>query len=231
MSEGRQRRNGGRLLGVVIESGDVRNRQGLQSLSEVTRETFRARGRDVSGWPIDVRKALAGEGTSGLIIRIDDFGDQHVFALVDCGAFDLMIGVSSRREVNVVGNRTGNVATNVLLEVLAYPDTEDPTRPRYGEVGAEDLSRLWRNDVGVAHVQAHARDWDLMLWSRSDLLDYTVPGTAFMGAIRGNQAAEQATALVVNSAKHKATAHREGKLKYALGQTHPLIRGDCRASW
>lgn len=40
MSLARERRNGGRLLGVVIESGDDRNRRALQALSTVTRETF-----------------------------------------------------------------------------------------------------------------------------------------------------------------------------------------------
>jgi hypothetical protein len=170
-----------------------------------------------------VRSLLDGVGASNRIIRTDAHGEQHVFVTIDCGDVDLLVGVSSRREMNVPGQLTGNLATNVLLEVLTYPDPHDRTRPLYGEIGAEDLSRLWRNDVGVAHVQTHARNWDLILWSRSDFLDYLVPGTAFMGAIRGNQAAEQATALVVNSSKHKATAHREGKLKYARGQTHPLI--------
>jgi hypothetical protein len=224
MSHARERRNGGRLLGVVIESGDVRSRKALQALSAVTRETFGARGLDISAWPADVLELLGGVGSISRFVRTDTHGEQHVFALADCGEFDLLVGVSSRREVNVPGLRSGNLATNVLLEVLALPDPSDATRPRYGQLGAEDLNRVWRSDVGVAHVQAWARDWDLVLWSRSDYLDYLVPGTAFMGTMRGNQAAEQATSVVVNGSKHKAAAHRDGKLKYARGQTHPLIR-------
>jgi hypothetical protein len=224
MNHARERRNGGRLLGVVIESGDVRSRKALQALSGVTRDTFATRGLDVSAWPPDVRELLGGVGCISRFVRTDTHGEQHVLAIADCGEFDLLVGVSSRREVNVPGIRSGNLATNVLLEVLALPDPSDPTRPRYGQLGAEDLNRMWRSDVGVAHVQAWARDWDLVLWSRSDYLDYLIPGTAFMGTMRGNQAAEQATSVVVNGAKHKAAAHREGKLKYARGQTHPLIR-------
>lgn len=171
-----------------------------------------------------MRELLGGAGSFDHIVRTDTHGEHHVFALADCGEFDLLVGVSSRREVNVPGVRSGNLATNVLLEILARRDPSDGTRPLYGQIGAEDLNRVWRSDVGVAHLQAWARDWDLVLWSRSDYLDYLVPGTAFMGTVRGNQAAEQATSVVVNGAKHKAAAHRDGKLKYARGQTHPLIR-------
>lgn len=224
MSESRTRRNRGRILGVVIESADLRNRKGLQALSEVTRETFRHRGLDVSQWPSDVRELMSGVGAASRIIRQDKAGDQHVFAIADCGNFDLLVGVSSRRVMNVPGDLTGNLATNVLLEVLDLREPEDPTCPRYGQVGAEDLNRLWRNEVGAAHVQSHASNWDLVLWSRSEMLDYLVPGTSLMGLIRGNQASEQATSLVVNSSKHKSTGHSEGKLKYASGQTHPVVR-------
>ena len=209
---------------MVIESADLRNRKSLQALSEVTRETFRSRGFDVSLWPGDVRRLLGGVGAASLIIRRDNYGDQHEFAVADCGAFDLFVGVSSRRAVNVSGVLTGNLATNVLLEVLDLRDSDNPYFPRYGQVGAEDLSRLWRNWIGAAHIQAHADNWDLVLWSRSENLDYLLPGTSLMGMIRGNQASEQATALVVNSSNYKATGHSHGKLKYASGQTHPAIR-------
>lgn len=219
----RQRRNGGRVLGVVIESGDVKSRKALQALSAVTRDTFRDRGFDVGAWPADVLGLLRGEGATSRIVKFDSHGDEHVFVLADCDEFDLLFGVSSRRATNVPGVRSGNLATNILLDVLALPDQSDPTVPRYGQVGAEELHRLWRSDVGAAHIQSAAREWDLVLWSRSDYLDYLVPGTSLMGLVKGNQAAEQATSVVVNGAKHKATAHRDGKLKYARGQTHPLI--------
>lgn len=224
MGDVRERRNGGRLLGVVIESTDKKSLEALQALSEVTRSTFRQRGWDVARWPTDLVLLLDGVGAKSRIVLVDAHDEQHVFAVADCGAFDLLVGVSSRRKENVPGDRTGNLATNVLLEVLALPDPTDGRRPLYGQVGAEDLNRVWRNDVGAAHVQNHARNWDLILWSARDILDYLIPGTSLMGVIRGNQAAEQATSLVVNSAKHKATAHREGILKYARGQTNPVVR-------
>jgi len=223
MNPTRERRNGGRLLGVVIESDDVRSRKALQALSEVTRETFRTRGIDTSQWPADVKALLAGVRAITRVVRVDSYGDEHVFALADCGDFDVLFGVSSRRELNVPGELSGNLATNVLLDILRYPDPQDRSRPLYGQIGAEDLNRVWRLEIGAAHVQSHAREWDLIMWSRSDYLDYLIPGTSLMGTVRGNQSAEQATALVVNSSKHKAAAHRAGILKYALGQTHPLV--------
>jgi hypothetical protein len=224
MSTGRARRNGGRVLALAFISADVQSRKALQALSDVTKETFRSRNFDVSRWPTDVKTLLAGVGAISRVARIDAFGDEHVFVRTDCGSFDLLVGVSSRRQINVPGIRTGNIATNVLLDVLALPDSADPTRPLYGELGMEALDRAWRNKVGAAHLQDHAHNWDLVLWSRSDRLDFAVPGTDLIGTIRGSQAAEQATALVVNSCKHKSTAHREGTLKYAKGQTHPIIR-------
>lgn len=224
MSFSRERRNGGRVLAVVIESGDNRSRTGLKALFGVTRQTFQERGFDVSRWPADVRMVLAGEGAAARVVRFDAFNEEHVFALADCGQFDVLLGVSSRREMNVPGVRSGNLATNVILDFLSYPDQVDPSRPRYGEVGAENLSRLWRNEVGAAHVQNFAREWDLVLWSVRDHLDYLVPGTHSVGLLKGSESAENATNIVVNGAKHKSAAHREGILKYAKGQTHPLVR-------
>lgn len=224
MHQRRERRNGGRVLGVVIESEDVRSRKALQALSALTRETFRSRGFDVSMWPRDVRELLKGVGTVSRIVRFDSFNEEHVFVIADCGEFDVLMGVSSRREVNVPGDSSGNLATNVFLEVLSLPDPTDPSRPMYGEVGTEDLSRLWRNDVGAAHVQAHSSEWDLVLWSRVDRLDYLEHGTSLMGLLKGNQSSTAATAIVASGSKHKATAHIDGQLKYALGQTHPLLR-------
>ena len=224
MSDFRERRNCGRLLGVVIESDDVRSRKGLQALSNLTRETFLKRGLDVAAWPTDVRNVLAGLGAASRFARIDTNGDEHVFAVADCGDFDLFFGVSTRRGKNVPGVLSGNLATNVLLEVLSERDRSDPTKLRYGQIGTEDFNRLWRTEVGAAHLQTLAREWDLVFWSRSDHLDYLQPGAALIGTVRGNQAAEQATAVVVNGSNHKAVAHTQGQLKYARGQTHPLIR-------
>lgn len=224
MNTSHARRNGGRVLALVFISADLQSRKALQALSDVTKETFRSRNFDISRWPTDIKTLLTGIAALSRIIRIDAFGEEHVFVRTDCGEFDLLVGVSSRREINVPGVRTGTVATNVLLDVLALPDPADPTRPLYGEVGMEDLSRAWRNKIGAAHLQDHAHSWDLVLWSRNDCLDFSLPGTDLISLIRASQAAEQATALITNSSKHKSTAHREGTLKYAKGQTHPMIR-------
>ncbi|MFN3215882.1 MAG: hypothetical protein ACE367_05255 [Acidimicrobiales bacterium] len=219
-----ERRNGGRVLGVIFMSEDVKNRKAIQSLSNLTRDTFDGRGFDVSAWPADISALLTGAGASSLFSHVDAHSEVHSFAMADCGTFDLLVGVSSRRDLNVPGDRSGNLATNVLLEMLAVPDPDDRARPLYGEIGCEDLNRIWRTDLGVAHVQDHARSWDLVLWSRSDYLDYSRPETGLLGTIRGNQASEQAASLVVNTSKHKANAHSNGKLKYGQGQTHPLVR-------
>lgn len=144
MSGSLERRNGGRLLGVIIESGDVGSRKALQSLSLLTRETFRSRGHNVDRWPKDVKALLTGVGGSRRIVQFDDKGEEHVFVLADCGDFDLLVGVGSRRSVNVPRIRTGNLASNILLDLLATPDPTATWRPLYGEIGAENDARIWR---------------------------------------------------------------------------------------
>lgn len=224
MSDAQERRNGGRLLGVIIESGDVRSRTALQKLSLLTRETFRSRGHNIDRWPKDARALLAGEGVAKRIVRFDDEGEPHVFAIADCGAFDLFFAVGSRREINVAKVRTGNLASNVLLDVLATPDPAALWRPLYGELAAENDARIWRLEVPAAHIQAHCINWDLKLWTNTLQLDFAVPGTNMMGLIHAAQAAAAATALVRNTSKHKAVAHTDARLSYARSQTHPLVK-------
>jgi len=222
------RRNGGRMLAVVLYSADNKGLTGIGDYTKLTLETLKIRGFSIDKCPVDVGLALGGVGVKDRRVQFDDYGEEHVFVLCDCGDFDLLLGVSSRRDVNVRGQGCGNLATNILLNVLSIPDVSAPWRPLYGEVMAHDLTRVWRYDVAAAHVIQHCKDWDVVLWSANDRLDFAVPGTQLVSVIRSNQAAEQATYLIVNGSRHREVAHRGRKLKYARGATHPLVKVDAK---
>jgi len=221
-------RNGGRALAVVVMSGDNKQRTALRDYAELTKSTLEGWGWDTAQWPADAAAALNSGGVKAKVVRTDDRGEFHEFVLIDCGSLDLLLGVSSRREQNVPGVGSGNVATNVLLDVLRTPDPDDAGRPLYGVVLVEDISRVFRHEIGVAILQQHFKDWAVLLRSRTDTLDYSVPTTAFLGVIRGSQTAEQATYLIANGSKHKQVAHTNLHLKFAPGQTHPLVAVDFR---
>ena len=224
----KQRRNGARLLVVAIESADNKGRTALVALVELTLSTLKNLGVSVADCPSDVLLALSGVGVKNRWVLFDDYGDEHVFVLCDCGEFDLLLGVSSRRETNLRGQSSENLATNILLQILAIPDPSAPWRPLYGEVMAQDLSRLWRDDVCAAHIQKHCQNWDVVLWSSNDRLDFAIPGTKLASLIRSNQSTEQANYLIVNGSLHRASAHQQGKLKYARGATHPLVKVNAK---
>ena len=222
------RRNGGRLLVVAIESADNKGLTGLRDLLLTTVDNLKMRGFSTAKCPSDVLLALSGVGVKDRRVQFDDDGEEHVFVVCDCGDFDLMLGVSSRREINLRGQGSGNLATNTLIDVLSIPDVSAPWRPLYGEVMAQDLNRLWRNEIGSAHIQQHCEDWDIVLWSVNDRLDFSLPGSKLAGLIRGVQSADQAKYLITNGSRYRVSAHRIGKLKYARGATHPLVKVDAK---
>jgi len=178
------RRNGGRLLVVAIESADNKGLTGRRDLLLTTVDNLKMRGYSTAKCPSDVLLALSGVGVKDRRVQFDDDGEEHVFVVCDCGDFDLMLGLSSRRETNLRGQGSGNLATNTLIDVLSIPDESAPWRPLYGEVMAQDLNRLWRNEVGSAHIQQHCEDWDIVLWSVNDRLDFSLPGSKLAGLHR-----------------------------------------------
>jgi hypothetical protein len=90
-------------------------------------------------------------------VESDDRGDIHVFTLLNVGDHDLLVGVSSRRKLNVKGVGSGNLATNVLLDVL---DTRDPERnePIYGVIGNRSVPHLAVTQTSVESPTASGRE-------------------------------------------------------------------------
>jgi hypothetical protein len=105
------RRNGGRLLVVAIESADNKGLTGLRDLLLTTVDILKTRGYSTDKCPSDVQMALSGVGVKDRRVQFDDYGEEHVFVLCDCGEFDLVLGVGSRRNFNVRGQGSGNLAT------------------------------------------------------------------------------------------------------------------------
>lgn len=221
---GQGRPNGGRELVVEIMSADCDLRLSLQDLHERTRVTVERFGADMSAWPPELGPFFDGQSrVSHRWVRPDDHGEIYEFILIDCGSFDLLTGVGTRRQLNLADSRSGNLSTEVILEVLGLPNPDDPDEPLYGILTTFELDRLWRNYLSAACVQQHSRDWQLVLRTESDMLDFAVPGTDLMAVVRSSQASASADRLVIGGALAKATAHENGHLKYSAGQLHPAL--------
>lgn len=225
-------RNYGRILVIVVESADGPNYNNTQDLNRVTREWVSKNFElDLSAWPEQVRPVMEGsEGRVTFLQRRDDHGRIHRFALVDCGAFDVLYGVSSRRAVNAVGRRSENVATNLLLDLLT-PDRDEAKTPPvapYGKVLAYHLSRLWRSKITAAHVQSTCEEFWIVVCGARGTYDPSVPGSSITGAVFGAMDSEEAKLLVAKSSTHRRVAHEDGRAKYAASKTNLAISIDRR---
>ena len=222
-------RNHGRDLVAVIESVDGPNYHNTQDLNRVTREWIGSNFElDLSTWPEQVRAVMEGDvRDTRFLQRRDDLGHIHRFALVDCGDYDVLYGVSSRRAVNAIGQRSENVATNLLLDLLTPDRTGKglPVAP-YGRVLAYLLSRLWRTQITAAHMQTTCKEWVIVACSARGTYDPRLPGSAVTGAVFGVMDAEDANLLVAKSSMHRRVAHEAGYCKYAASKTHVAIAID-----
>lgn len=157
----RQRRNDGRPLLCVIESADNGSYGALEDLSQLTRAWLDSMGYDVIAWPEPVHEVLHGARPARRWVREDDHGQRHTFGVVDLGETDVLFGVSSRRQRNVAGQLTENLATNLLIELLATPGLN--SERLYGLLGAVHSGRLLRRGVPGAHLIDVCREWDVVL--------------------------------------------------------------------
>jgi hypothetical protein len=218
---GRSRRNDGRSLFCVIESGDNYSHTALEDLSELTRAWVTSLGHTVRGWPESVHEVLYGAGAARRWVREDDAGQRHTFALVEFVDFDVLFAVSSRRQRNLIGQLTENLATNLLLELLA---TEGAAGGRlYGLLGAVHSSRLLRQGVPGAHVIDACREWDVVLSCKDIYVDPLIDPSPYAALIALAQNAEGATHLIRNSSAHRISAHRSGICKFPRAVTHPVV--------
>lgn len=223
ISSGRQRRNSGRTLVVVIESSDNGDVDALSALNLLTLDRFRSTypEHDDSLWPTDVAALLDGTGAARRWVRTDDGDEIHTFVLADCNTYDVLIGVSSRRARNVAGERSDNVASNTLLELLEQLDEEG--RAVYGTLHARYSNRLFRHEVGGMMVIDVCRDWDIVIETEDLRYDPTTDPIPYAAAMTVVQNAAAATHLVKNSAAHKHNALPGGVNKWSRTTTTPIL--------
>ena len=215
------RRNDGRMLVVVIESGDTGAFDMLGDLSSLTRTWVETVGHDTSAWPENMFDVLHGERATRQWIRADDFGENHRFAMVDCGDYDVLFAVSSRRQRNAVGRRSENVATNLLLEILETPGEDTPRR--YGVIAAYHSARVLRHAVAGAFILDYCREWDVMLVCSDLRFDPLVDPSPYGAVVTLTHNAESANHLIVNSSAHRISAHESGRSKWSRATTTPIV--------
>ncbi len=79
------RRNGGRMLAVVLYSADNKGLTGLRDLLLTTVDILKMRGFSTDKCPSDVLLALSGVGVKDRRVQFDDDGEEHVFVVCECG--------------------------------------------------------------------------------------------------------------------------------------------------
>lgn len=210
---------------VVIESADDSGLTALNTLGHMTLDFLVRQRLDVSGWPDDIAE-LARTGAGGrLIPTVDSRGQVRHLALMDCGEFDLLAGVASRRELNAESG-TRNVAMNVLLALLS-PDGEDllPEGP-YGVVFAAKRSRLWRNTAGAALLQETMREWHVRLVTDEGTIDFADSASTITGGVFSAQDAAESDRFVRESTIYRRIKHEDGRASSAHDKIPPFIRID-----
>lgn len=219
------RRNQGLNLVAAIESVDKSDLQALAQLARTTHDWVTERGLDASRWPLErFAEWFDNPGDDPSVYHgIDDAGQVQRFVMLHCRDHDAVFGVSSRRDKNAAGQRAENVATNVLLDILAPKGEEDAP---YGRVWTLDADRLWRSRTGAAHLQEHCEDWDISITSPTLSFDPTIPGQFLLGAFSAETATQSADRLIRGGSNHRAAAHRQAVSKYPREKTHPAIAID-----
>lgn len=218
------RRNAGRGLAVVIESTDKNHLPALQDLHEATRAWLRTRGWQLSDWPTTVQQVMDGTGGTPRVKQYRDDDDQiQRFALCELDGYDLLLGVSSRRIHNAVGDRSENIATNVLLDLLGRRDPDEPLQALYGRVLAVRANRIWRNEVGGSHLQKLCEAWDIIVDTGDGRFDPLEPGSSLLALINLNQSSQAASQFIRDSSNYRRSAHEDGRVKFPRAATHPAI--------
>lgn len=181
---------------------------------------------DISDWPSSLLTELSVPSpTTRLIQREDDHGDVHTFALVRFATHDVLLGTSSRRELNARGDRSENLATNLILDVLGG---SEGTEPAYRRALAYRHDRLWRNKVGAAHIQDLCEGLGILLTCSDLSFDPSQPGSSLIAGVSAHQAEESGRSFIATANAHRQAAHRAGQNKYAASRTHPAVRTDLR---
>lgn len=215
-------RNEGRGLLVVIESGDRSDYGHLSSLARLAKDWVENLGYDTTGWPSAMRPVIDGSEATRRWERRDHQGDVHSFGLVEFADFDTLFAVSSRRVKNVGSERSGNLASNVILELLETAGQVAPRR--YGRLMANVASRIFRNIPGGNMVIDECREWHIQIRCKDFTFDPAIdPTPPYAAVISVIQNAEGATATIVNGSNHKVEAHRAGVCKWARAVTTPIV--------
>lgn len=220
------RRNHGQALVSTIESVDAADLSMLAQLVRPTHDWVRQKGFDTSGWPLDDFAGWfsnPGPNTS-VYQRVDDGGEVQRFVMLHGADHDALFGVGSRREKNAVGQRAGNVATNLLLDILSPTDLDDDAP--YGQVLTFAADRLWRTRTGAAHLQEHCKDWDILISTPSMHFDPTVPGQSLLGVVDAENATESADRLIRGGSAYRLAAHGQAVNKFPREKTHPAVAID-----
>jgi hypothetical protein len=219
----RPRRSTERALVAVIESADKGSLTMLEALSRLTRDWAARLDLDVSAWPTDVKAVVYGDAADRRWVLKDDFKDAHRFAILEMDGFDILFSVSTRREQNVPKDRSGNLATNTLLDLLAEEADEADGRRKYGRLVAVKSSRLWRNVRGGAFVTEECREWDVRILCEDFTHDPVTDPSSLLPSINVATQATNATALVVGASDHRVSAHLVGVCKWARTATPAVV--------
>lgn len=218
------RRSGERELVIVIESADNGALELLQGLSRRTRRWLKGLGYDVSRWPGDVTVLVASESSEDVYLweERDLRGEIHRFAMVNCGAYDAIFGVSSRRDLNCADGSL-NLATNMILRLLGEEDLGDPELRKYGRLVALMPSRLFRLErLGVLIID-ECGQWDVEIVTEKMRWDPVTNKDTKAILAELSEGAQGARQLVEGGAAAKMDAHEEGVAKLARATTTPII--------
>lgn len=222
MAGSRSPRTDGRGLVTVIESADNNGLRALSALSPLAEKWVAQLGYDTTGWPADVPGVLRGTGANRRWELPDADGQSQAFALVEMTDYDILFSVGSRRAANVPGVRSENLATNVILDLLATPGVK--SQRLYGRLVANHSSRIIRNEVAGAFVVRECRNWLIEVLCEDLRWNPAVDANPYGMAVAVTSNSESATHTVKNGARHKHAAFEKGQHKWSRAQLTPIVQ-------
>ena len=222
----RKLRNDGRTLVVIIESVDKADLSMLATLASTTKAWVEEQGIDTTAWPPTDHSLVSWfdnpSGDTTVHLRADDAGYVQRFLLWHGQDHDVLVGVGSRRTRNRLGDRAENVATNLLLDLVAPKDPRTQLAP-YGTLLTLEDDRVWRTQTGAAHIQETLADWDVVLRSTRTSFDPREPGASLLGSVSAAVATMSTSRLLATGSRHRVSAHTSGQSKFPREKTHPAI--------
>lgn len=220
-------RNLGRTLVYIIESKDTADRAALQSLLNNTRAWVNAAHQlDTSDWPADVGAFLQmPPDACNVMQRTDMHGEIHRFVVLPCADHDLVVGVSSRRAINDANHLTQNVASNVFLELIGPPKAAGAAGrlASYGLVLTPYLDRIWRTQVGAAHIQGSCIEGHVVIRTPTHSFDPRSSDAGLLGAVQGALDQRSGDDFVYKSTTHRRAGHLTGISKFPRSKTHTAL--------